>query len=130
MEIKFVYITVILPGPALKNAGPVVGRQQPAALSAPGTPVIVVMIRVIFPLAALFEPHVFIGGMVHHQVHEHPHSPFMGAVQHLFEHLKVAVVRVDIHIVGNIIAKVRVGRGVERRKPYGVHVQALDIIQL
>ena len=130
MQIKFVYIIVILPGAALKDAGPVVGRQELMALSAAGAPVIVVVVGVILPLAALLEPHVLIGGVVHHQVHEHPHPPLVGAVQHLFEHLQVAVVRVDIHVVGNVIAKVRVGRGVERREPYGVHVQALDIIQL
>ena len=129
MQIKFVYIPVILPGPALKDAGPVVGRQKPAALLTAGTPEIVVVVGVILSLAALLEPHVFIGGVVHHQVHEHPHSPLMGPVQHLSEHLQVAVVRVDVHVVGDIIAKVCVGRGIERRKPYGVHVQAPDIIQ-
>ena len=35
-----------------------------------------------------------------------------------------------VHIVGDVIAVIGVGRGIERREPYRVHVEALDVVEL
>ena len=68
--------------------------------------------------------------MVDDEIHEHAHTALMRAVKHLTEYAEVAVLRVYVHIVGNIVAEVRVRGRVYRREPYRVHAEALDVIQL
>ena len=46
--------------------------------------------------------------MVDDEIHEHAHTALMRAVKHLTEYAEVAVLRVYVHIVGNIVAEVRV----------------------
>ena len=48
----------------------------------------------------------------------------------LTEYAEVAVLRIYVHIVGDIVAEVRVRRRVYRREPYRVHAEAPDVIQL
>ena len=130
VEIVFVQTRVIFPGPALKKAGPVVGGLPLAPDGLPRPPDVVVVIGVVLPLFALQKPGVLVGRVVHHQVHKDPQAPLMGALQHLLEQLQIAVVRVDVLVVRDVVAEVRVGRGVEGREPDGVHPQALDVVQL
>ena len=91
---------------------------------------VIAVVRVVPAFAALPEPGVLVGAVVHHQVHEDFQAPFVGLLQHPAEELQVPEVRVDGSIVGYIVAVVGVGGGIERGKPDGVYVQALYIVQL
>ena len=130
MQIKFVCIIIPLPCAAFKKAGPVIGRQQLSALSSARPPVIVVPVGALSGAAAGLEPGVVIGAMVYNQVHKDLEPPLVGSFQHLFENIQVAKIRVDIHVIGYIIAVVSVGRRVQRRKPYSIHAETFDIVQL
>ena len=88
------------------------------------------MVRAVLRLAALLEPRVLIRAVVHDKIHEHPQAALMRAVEHLTEHVKVAVIRVNVHIIGNVVPVIGVRRWVQGREPDRVHVQALYIIQL
>ena len=54
----------------------------------------------------------------------------MGTVQHLFEGLHAAEFFCDIVVIGDVIAAVNAGRGVEGGEPDAVAAKGLDIIQL
>ena len=130
VQVVFVEIGVILPGFTLKDRGPVVRRQAFAAAAAlAGPPVIIIMVGIVAALAALDEPGVLVRGVVDHQVHEHAHAAVVRFLEHTLEHREIAEVRVDVHIVGDVVAPVGVGRGVEGREPYRVHTQALDVVE-
>ena len=126
MEIVFAALVVELPGLPLNHAVPVVGE---GAVLFGLPPDIVVRIGLLPPAAGL-EPGVFVAGVVHHQVHDDPDPALVGAVEDLFESAHASVFPGDVHIVHHVVAVVRVGRGVERRKPYGVHMQRLDVVEL
>ena len=130
MQVVFVQIAVVLPGLPLEERGPVVGRLLlSAAARFAGAPVIIIVVGVIAAFAALDEPGVLIRAMVDHKVHKHAQAPVVGFLQHALENREVAEVRVDVHIVGDVVTPVGIGRGVEGREPDRVHPQALDIIQ-
>ncbi len=54
----------------------------------------------------------------------------VGFVQERLEVLQGAVVGMDGVVVGNVIAIVAQGRGIERQEPDAVNAQFLDVIQL
>ena len=130
VQVVLVQALVVLPGAALEHTGPVVGRQPPPGHRPARAPGIVVVIGVVLPLSALLKPEMLVRGMVHHQVHEHLHAPGVGFAEHPAEDLQVAVVRMDVPVVGDVVAEIRVGRGIERREPDRVRTQAFDVIQL
>ena len=130
VQIVFVQPLVVFPRSALEHARPVVRRAAFAAHGLARTPYIIVVIGVILALAALDEPFVLVAGMVDDKIHEHAHTALMRAVKHLTEYAEVAVLRIYVHIVGDIVAEVRVRRRVYRREPYRVHAEAPDVIQL
>ena len=76
------------------------------------------------------EAFMLVTGVIDHQIHDDLHVPFMGTVQHLFEGLHAAEFRSDVHIVGDVIAAVGTGGGVDGGEPDAVTAQGLDVIQL
>ena len=114
------------PGFALKEGVPVVG-ELPAGLS--GTPDVVVGVRVDAP-AAFLEPFMLVAGVVHHKIHDDLHVPGVSALQHLFKRLHAAEFRRDVPVIGNIVAAVRPGGGVDGGKPDAVAAQTFDVVQL
>ena len=87
------------------------------------------MVGVVAALAALDEPGVLVRGVVDHKVHEHAQAAVVGLLQNALEDLEVAEVRVDVHVVGDVVAPVRVRGGVERREPDRIHAQTLDVVE-
>ena len=73
---------------------------------------------------------MLVGAVVYHQVHEDFQPPLVGLLQNPAKQLQVPEVRMNGFVIGYVIAVVRIGGGVERGKPYGVHIQALYIVQL
>ena len=121
---------VIFPRNTLKLTVPVVGRQLFLSLKARIPPDIVIAVGIIFPLAALDKPGVLVRSVIDHQIEQHLHSQLMRPVQHFFELFKRPVIGMDILVVGDVIAVIRVGRGIDRAEPDAVHAQAFNIFQL
>ena len=53
----------------------------------------------------------------------------MSPVQHLPELLQRPVVRMDIFVIGNVIAVIRIGRRKDGAEPDPVHPQGFDIVK-
>ena len=117
---------VILPCRPAKTCAPVVGR---CLIVLPFTPDIVIAVCIILRLPAFHKPFMFIGGMVHHQIHDDADASFMGCRQHLVEVLHCAEFFHDRLIVTDIIAVVVIGRLIHRREPDHINPQIFQIVQ-
>ena len=127
VEVPLVEVFVILPGAALEQTVPVVGRALfPLALA----PVVVIVIGIVRALFTLDKPGVLIGGVVDDQVHEYPQTALVCAVEHLFENLQIAEIRMDAFVIGYVVAVVGVGGGIKGRKPYAVDIERGNVVQL
>ena len=128
VEIDFVVAAgQLIPAGAAEIAAPVAGQ---------GIALLVVLnieVLAVFPVgvgAGLLEPLVFVGAVVDHQVHDEVYVPFFGLGQQLVEVGHGPEAGVDVIIVGNVVALVRHGRGIDRTEPDDVHAQLLQIVQL
>ena len=45
------------------------------------------------------------------------------------EGLQIPIIRVDVEVVGDVVAVVLEGRWIEGQKPYGCHSKVLDVIE-
>ncbi len=72
---------------------------------------------------------MLIGGVVHHQVDDHPNSTLLSAVRELDEVAERAVTRIDVVIVGHIVAVVTGGGSLERHQPDGRYSQPVQVVQ-
>ena len=126
VQVVFAANLVECPGFSLKEGVPVVG-ELPAGFS--GTPDVVVGVRVDAS-AAFLEPFMLVAGVVHHKIHDDLHVPGVSALQHLFKRLHAAEFRRDVPVIGNIVAAVRPGGGVDGGKPDAVAAQTFDVVQL
>ena len=122
---------VILPGGAAEVGAPAVrfgaGRAGLVALTR-GTPDVPVGVRVVL-IARSLEPGVLVGGVVDHQIHDDLQAALVGLGQHLVHIGERAEHRIDVLIVGDVIAVV-VLRGLEHRgQPQHVHAQTGQIVQ-
>ena len=129
MKIIFVKAFVIFPSAALKGREPVV-RRTFAVLALALAPEIVIVIGVVNALFALLEPIVLIRGVVDHQIHKNLKSSLVSLVKNLFKQIKVAVVRRDVFIVGNVVSVVCVRRRIYGREPDTVNSETLYIVEL
>ena len=126
VQVVFAANLVERPGFSLKEGVPIVG-ELPAGL--PGTPEVVVGVGVD-ALTAFLEPFMLVAGVVHHKIHDDLHVPGMGALQHLLECLHAAEFRRDVPVIGDVVAAVRPGGGVDGGKPDAVAAQTFDVVQL
>jgi len=131
VQVVFLENLVVLPGTALEQAIPVVGRVHAAVQShVPLAPEVVVVIPAERVLPARPEPRVLRRGVVDHEVHDHPEATGVGLRDDLVKHLERAVFGVDVAVVRDVVAIVRVRRGIERREPDARHAKALDVVKL
>ena len=79
--------------------------------------------------ARLFEPRMLIGAVVDDEIHEDIHIALLCLGNQLIHIVHRAEARVDIVIIGNIIALIRERRAVDRREPDDVDTELLEIIQ-
>ena len=126
MQIVFLAQFIPLPCLTLEIAVPVVG-QLAVFLGRP--PDVVIRVRLDAP-ARFLEPLVFVACVVDDEIHDELHAACMQTVQHLAEGFHAAVHGINVHIVRDVVAAVRAGRGIQRREPYAVHTEALQIVQL
>ncbi len=130
VEVVLPALGVELPGAALEEAVPVVGGLHPAGARAPARPPEVVAAVGALRVAALLEPLVLVGAVVHDEVHENAHPALVRAVEDFFKDFEVAVLGVYVLVIRHVVAEIGVGRGVEGREPDGVHAEALDVVEL
>ena len=74
------------------------------------------------------EPGVLVGSVIQNQLRDHPEAPEVGFLEKLFEIGEGSAVRMDVHIVGNIVSIVLPRRGVERKNPECGHSQFVKVM--
>ena len=82
-----------------------------------------VSVLAILGRAGIEEPCVLIAGMVHDQVHHKFHVALLQALDELVDILKSSIFRIDVLIVGDIIAHIGLWRFEDWAGPYHVHWQ-------
>ena len=92
-------------------------------------PHVEVPVRSLRVRAGGLEPGVGVRGVVDDHVDDDADPALMGLVDQLAEVLHRPVARVDGRVVGDVVAAVAHGRGVERRDPHAVHAQPRQVVQ-
>src|SRR6185437_4691373 len=72
---------------------------------------------------------MLIGGVVNDEVDENAHAALIAGVGELDEVTEGAVARIDVVVVGNIVAVVATGRGLEGHEPDGGDAEALEVVE-
>ena len=107
-----------LPVGRRRAVGPGVGPDVPVGL------------RIAARLAALTKPGVLVGGVGEHQVGDHLQPQPVGLLHEGAEVGQRAEDRIDVAVVGHVVAEVAHGRGVEGAEPDGVHAQRGDVLEV
>ena len=84
--------------------------------------------RAAWSLTGRLKPRMLIGGVIHHQLDHHLQVAVVSAVQEGAEIVDGAVHRMDIQIVGDVVAVVLERRGKEGQQPEAGDAQILKII--
>ena len=111
---------VELPGRAGEARAPVVG------LLAPPVPV---ALRAVAARARLLEPRVLGGGVVDHEVHHEPHAALVDRGEQRVEVRERAEHRLDVLVVGDVVAVVVLRRGVDGREPDHVDAERAQVVE-
>jgi hypothetical protein len=67
--------------------------------------------------------------MINHEVDEDAHAALLGAVGKFDKIAEGAVTRIDAVVIGDVIAVVATGRGLERHQPDRRDAEAVQIVQ-
>ncbi len=124
-------LAVVHPGPgrAAEDRLPVVGRQL-TGLTTPLPEQVAGPLRAPWPGGqGCLEPLVLAGGVVGHQVDDHLDAERVRRRHHGVEVGERAEPGVDVAVVGDVVAVVVLGRGVEGRDPDGVDAQLGEVGQ-
>ena len=73
---------------------------------------------------------MLIGGVVHHQLGDHPHAARVRRGDEALDIGQRAVVRMHAAIVGDVVAVVEARRGIERQQPDRVDPEIGDVVEL
>ena len=116
VQVVLAALRAVLPCGAAEVGAPLVrlgaGRAGLVA-GAGGTPPVPVGVRVVLVLRRL-EPRVLVGGVVDHQIHHDLQTALVGLGQQLIHVVECAEQRINVLIVGNIVAIVVLRRLVYR----------------
>ena len=85
--------------------------------------------RAGFGFAGPLKPGVLVRGMVDHELRDDPDAAVVRRRHELAEIAHCAVGRVDGGVVGDVVAVVSQGRGIERQQPHGGNAKVLKIIE-
>ena len=72
---------------------------------------------------------MLIRGVVNYQVDEHPNAALLGSMGELDEIAQGAEGGIDPVVVGNVVAVVLAGRGLEWHQPHRSHPESVQIIE-
>ena len=126
MQVVHIRRRVILPRGPGEPGAPVVGLF--AVLSLP--PDVVIPLGIFPGGTALYEPPVFVGGVIDDQVHHYFDPAFMRRRQHPVKILHRAELVHDRLVIADVVTVVVVGRLVDRGEPDHVDPKLLQVIQL
>src|ERR1700687_6497842 len=73
------------------------------------------------------KPGVLVGGVVRHKIHNDADMVFPAFGNHVIEVVKISVHGVDIPVVGNVVAKIDLGRGIAGSDPDSVNAQFMQV---
>ena len=116
MQVVFATLRAILPCRTAKVGAPLVGLGTGLAGSGAGTggtPPIPVGVFVVFVLGC-FKPGVFIGSVIDNKIHHDLEPALVGLGQQLIHVVECAEQRINVLIVGNIVAIIVLRRLVYR----------------
>ena len=105
---------VPLPGRAAEIAEPVVGRPAVGRRIAPDVPV---AFRIVARGAALDEPGMLVGRVVGHEVEHQLEPARVRCREQRVEIGERAEQRIDVAVVGDVVAEIGHRRGIDRRDP-------------
>ena len=112
-------------GAAAEGRRPVVGRMLRRAVA----PAVPVALGRFARRAALDEPRVLVGGVVGHPVQEDADVAGVGVGEQRVEGREVSEERVDVAVVGHVVAEVGHRRAVDRRQPDRVGPEPLQVLE-
>ena len=73
---------------------------------------------------------MLVRGMVDHELGDHPQLAALGLLHEAAEMLHGAEIGIDAAVVGDVVAVVAAGRGIERQQPQGGDPELLQIVEL
>ena len=92
-------------------------------------PDIIITVRIVFGLAALNEPVVFIRSVVDYEIHQDLDATFMCLGKQFFVILHCSVVFINLLIIWNIVTIVILWRLKHRRNPQHIYAKFFQIIK-
>ena len=93
-------------------------------------PDIVVTVGVVLGLAALDEPFMLVGTVVHDQIHDDFYPSFVGSGEHAVKVFHGPELRHNVSVVRDVVTVVIIGRFVDRRQPDYIYAKLFEIIQM
>ncbi len=72
---------------------------------------------------------MLVRGVVHHHVHDDADVALVGLGDQAVEVGEGAVLRIDVLVVGDVVAEVDLRRGIDGREPDGVDAELLQIVE-
>ena len=79
--------------------------------------------------AGLLKPRVLVGSMIHYQVNQNANAALLRRVREFDEIAQRSITRVDVVVIGNVIAVISTGRSLKRHEPDCGHAQSVQVIQ-
>ncbi len=131
MEEVFAALRVVLPCGAAEVGAPLVrlgARSARLVARLGGTPPIPVGVRIVLVTGGL-EPGVLVGGVVHDEVHHDLQAALVSLGEQLVHVLERAEQRVDVLVVGDVVAVVVLRGPVHRGQPQHVHAEICEIVE-
>ena len=92
----------------------------------PHIPIAIFRLRVA---SRFLKPWVFVGGVIDDQVDQDAHPPLLRAVREFDEIAQRSETRIDVVVVGDVIACVAIGRSLERHQPDRSDAKPMQIIE-
>src|SRR5208282_5531111 len=109
-----------------KPGKPIVGRLGRHSAVTPDVPI---ALLIILRRTRSEEPWVLVRSVIRNKIHNHADLAFLGLTDELIEIRHGAKLRVDGRVVGNVVAKIDLGRRINRSDPDGVYAEILQIVQ-
>ena len=127
VQVKLAAARIPLPGRAAKHRQPIVGRGAVGLLVGPHIPV---GLGIVAAATAFDEPGMHVGRVRQHLVDHDLQAQRVGARHQLVEIGQSAEQRIDVAIVGYVVAEILHRRREKRRDPHNVDAQAGDVVEL
>ena len=128
--VPVVALRELVPGP-VRGLG--VGEDDAGAgvaLRVVAPDVVVVLVRAARRAARGLEPGVLVGGVVDDKLGDDPQAEAVRLAHEVPEVAARAVLRMDVVVVGNVVAVVLERRRIERHQPDGVDAEVFDVVEL